>query len=595
MANLQTLIDKSVAGAGSETGLAPAGWLPPDTAQYASTLISGIDAIEQYKNLPQNLIGGATGAVQGWMQGIEIPKWASDIASTGGLWLPMALESSSLVAAVEAVANKAFTEIASGAKQLGQFGNIAALAKSGIAVAGDVMALVDKLQKDLSVGTIVQSVADLVNNVASVVADVGKALSWAKEIVADAFAAIPFCGAVASFIAQGVAMLIEYLTYPKAQIEENMAKADQEAGKLIDELCKSYVVRDTRPVATSYDSSRQQAFAGPADLFRPISYWIYACAEAYTSGKGSYRNPFGGRGFFNEPNFPPPPMTPVYLYLALCGDVVPPMLRGSTCGAWVYQSGWRQHRYGRERFDCYTASVLRLQQKYGPNFGIPLQTRKLMWKIIQALLGCVKTPMLAGLSASAKDDGKTLYSTLQQICYNEYLAGRINEELLLALNNDIVSKHGFVEGNFRPQRFETKQGLVSYDIQYAGGASCRDAGVRLDKQFLDELQKFSLAALNQTIETKEGKKNFYSNGKWQFDARLMGGKSPKGVLVVKPAAAQSIIQSYRRVASLKGIGDSMSPEMRDRIADGPMPWTSVLQGGGVNHWMSLRGMARGVR
>jgi len=594
MANLQTLIDKSVAGGGSETGLMPAGWLPPDTSQYASTLISGIDAIEQYKNLPQNLIGGATGTVQGWMQGIEIPKWASDIASTGGLWLPMALESSSLVAAVEAVANKAFGEISNGAKQLGQFGNIASLAKTGIAVAGDVLALVDKLQKDLSIGTIVQSVSDLVNNVATVVADLGKALNYAKELVADAFAAIPFCGAVASFIAQGVAMLIEYLTYPRAAVEQNMLKADQEAGKRIDDLCKSYVVRDTRPVATSYDSSKQQAFAGPADLFRPVSYWVYACSEAYTKGSGGYRNPFGGRGFYNEPKFPPPPMTPVFLYVSLCGDAVPPMLRGSTCGAWNYQSGWRNHRYMRDPGDCYTASVARLQPKYGKNFGIPLQTRKLMWKIIQALLGCVKTPMLAGLSASAKDDGKTLYSTLQQICYNEYLAGRINEELLLALNNDIVSKHGFVEGNFLVTRYETG-GMKSFSISYPGAASCRDAGVRLDKQFLDELQKFSLAALNQTIETKDGKKNFYSNGKWQFDARLMGGKKPKGQLVVRAGAAQTIIKGYMKVASVKSLGDSMGPELRDRLADGTMPWTSVLSDGGIPTWMALRGRARGVR
>lgn len=594
MANLQTLIDKSVVGGGSDTGIMPAGWAAAGPEQYTSTLISGIDAIEQYKNLPNQIIGGAVGAVPGWLKDANIPKWATDIAATGGLWLPMALESSSLVAAVEAVANKAFGEIVNGTKLLGKYGNVAALAKSGIAVAGDVLALVDKLTGELEIGKIVSAVGNLVNNVASVIAVIGEKLKWAKDMVADAFAAIPFCGAVASFIAQGVAMLIEYLTYPRQQIEENMAKADQEAGKLIDGMCKAYVTRDTRPVESGFDSTKQQTFASPADLFRPVSYWLYSCAEAYTTGRGGYRNPFGGRGFYNEPNFPPPPMTPVYLYVALCGDVVPPMLRGSTCGVATYQSGWRNHRYMRERGDCYTASVRRLQGKYGKNFGIPLQTRKLMWKIIQALLGCVKSPGLTG-ALEQQDDGKVLYSTLQQICYNEYIAGRINEELLLDLNNDVVSKHGFVEGNFLPVRLDYSKGITSFNIEYMGAANCRDAGVRLDKQFLDELRKFAISALNQTTETKEGKKRFYDNGKWQFDATLMGGPRPKGTLVVRAGAAQTILQSYKAVASVKALGDTMSPEVRDRFADGPMPWTSALHDGGISHWMALRGRARGAR
>ena len=590
---LTPLVDKLTIGAGSETGWQPNGWLPPDTAQYTSTLVSGIAAIEEYKQLPQKMLGGASGVVAGWTQGIDIPKWATDIAATGGLWLPMALESTSLVAAVEAVTNKAFAEVAKGAKELGKFGDIASLAKSGVAIAGDVISLVEKLKRDLSVETIVQSVADLINNVASVVADVGKALNWAKDLVADAFAAIPFCGMVASVLAQGIALLIQYgnfLPYSRESTEAGIRKADDEAAKLILDRCKAIITQDTRPVGTSFDSSKQQINAGPADLFRPISYWMFRCAQAYSEGLGSYRNPFGGRGLFNEPRYPAPPMTPVYFYVALCGDVLPPMLRPTTCGVANYRRGWLEFRRERDPFDCYTATVTRLRAKYGPNFGIPLATRKLMWKLVQGILGCVKNPMIGGFAASAKDDGKTLYSTLQQICYNEYLAGRINEELLEALNFDLTARHGWTENEgFFPYNHE--------GLPYFGRATCRDAGIRIDRQFFDELQKFSISTLNATIETKEGKKNFYSAGKWQFDQRLMAearGKNVKGTLVVRPMAAQVIVKSFGKIASMKGLGDAMGPEMRDRFADGPMPWTAMLgaDNRNVDSWMYLRSRAR---
>ena len=566
---LQQLIK---AGTGSESKLAPPTWQAPLRETVGSTFVSGIEAVETYRNLTSAAKAAATKAAT--VTRGAIPGWAKDIAKAGGLWTPMELEARALVATVEASANKLFTEVSQNVKKA------AALAPL-IGIGLDVASQVASLTKAVDIRTVMSAVTGLLKNAIDIVTTVSKAFNVAK----DALACVPYVGLVASLITTGIQLAMSW--FPGKSIPatlEEFRKSDEEALKSIQDYCKQTAETDSRPYPTGRDDKGNQVVS-PSDMFRPVSYWIQRCVDFYVTGKGSYKSVYGDRGMSYEPKYPAPPLTPVYFYLALCGDVLPPILRVTTCGVNAYRQGFYEgNRVRRDIFDCYSVAVNMARAGEGlwkgapnPNFGIPRSTRKLMWRVIQTILGGVKSPALSGFQGS--DDGYAFYSTLQQIVFNEYIAGRIDEKLITYLNNDMAQRHGRTENS--------ELGLVSRKSEksrFEGRATCFDHGVDLSGAFWESLQKFQADALERP---SVGGQPFYDKFKetWNFDMSLMKAnrtQPPKGVLVLNEQSEKAI------TAGIKG-------DKKDRLADGAVPWATLLVAGGAGFgaWMYARSKARG--
>lgn len=564
-AALESLIK---AGTGSESKLAPPTWQAPLRETVGATLISGIEAVDLYRSLtPVTKVFEQTRGA--------IPGWAKSIAKVGGLWQPMALEARALVATVEASANKMFKEVSANVKKAAA---LAPLIGIGLDVASQVMALT----KAVDVKTIMSAVTGLLKNALDIVSTVSKAFNVAK----DALACVPYLGMVASLITTGIQMALQY--FPGKDIPgaiENFRLADEDALKSVEAYCKQTAETDARPYPTGRDKDGKPTVT-PSDMFRPVSYWIQRCVDFYVKGQGSYRTVYGDRGMSYEPKYPAPPMTPSYFYLALCGDVLPPILRVTTCGVNSYKPGFLAGgRVYRDIFDCYTVAVNMARSGQGPwkgapnpDFGIPRKTRQLMWRLLQTILGGVKSPALSGFQGS--DDGFAFYSTLQQIVFNEYLANRIDEKLIGYLNGDMAMRHGHTDVS------DLKLVIRKNDkgSPFEGRATCYDHGIDISGSFWQGLQQFQADATERA--TVEGKP-FYDKFKetWNFDASLMKAarKEPaKGVLVLGEDAEKAI------TSGLKG-------ETKDRMAEGAVPWSTLLVAGGLGFgaWMYTRSKARG--
>jgi hypothetical protein len=233
--------------------------------------------------------------------------------------------------------------------------------------------------------------------------------------------------------------------------------------------------------------------------------------------------------------------------------------------------------------DCYTDGVDLFrrgnnpwQKTPNPKFGIPRATRKLMWTMIQSILGAVKSPMLSGFSQA--DDGLMFYSTLQQIVFNEYLSGRINEAFLEYLNLDLVQRNGMIPSDKGYAEVKGEKGQT-----YWGRATCRDHGVRIDTPFWKQIGQFQRHAL----KTEVAGKPVYDSVKeaFTFDASQMK-KDRNG-----PANSMLIVEKNAE----KNLEASLKGETKDRMAEGAIPWVTVIAAGGagLGAWLYARNKARG--
>jgi len=595
---------------GEESEIAPKTWFAPQRQEWAGSFVSGIEAVQEYHKLGQDLKKKGEKYAAETSQylskgdkylaafGGEIPNWMAKAAEQGALWTPMLLELRSLNATVEVVTGRAFDTVSKKVKEAAKY---ASFVQSGVDLGIDIIKLVNS--EKLNAANIVGAVNDLLNGSIKVVVEASKAFKFSTEAVKDVFAAVPWVGKLTSVVLSVIEFLIKRFagTDPR-MVLANIKIADMQAREVVFELCKSKLSQSMTPLASEGSGASQT----PGDYFRPISYWIQRSVDHWVgAGEYSGKTPgkdrwsvFGEGGLARIPESPAPPMTPMWFYVALCGDVVPPMLRPTTCGVETYEAGWIGARNFRTPKDCYTAGVEAIKKKYNlKSFGIPRVTRECMWKLVQAILAGVQSP--SGFVPSQTDQGRSFFLTLQQICLNEYVSQRINDEFLSYLNNDLLQRNGFVPGDLGFRRADMFGEGEFYGIKtkgtfnqwYEGAATCRDLAtdnvmsLRLDVKFQKQFSDFSKLALKPVDgqafydQTLNG-----GDGGWVFDMTALENNQkmpPKSQLIVGKQVANALNDAIKKD--------------QGRFAEGSIPWVSLFAAGGAGFgvWMYARHRARG--
>lgn len=614
VADPNVLLDQAMRFTGSEN--APPTWFPPVKQEWGSSFVTGVEAVKEYHQLSQDLkkrgeeYAAQTGAYLAEADkavakyGAAIPSWMKKAANQGALWTPMILEVRALSATVEATTGYAFDVVSKNLKEAAKY---APLVARGADLGFDIYNLVKA--QGLTSQQIIKSVSGLLDNTVNVVTEVGKAFKLSTELAKDVFAAIPWVGKITSALLKIIEVLINVFkgTDPKAVLA-NVKIADMQAREAVVSVCKLKLQQSFLPESSVVDQG-----PSPADYFRPISYWLQRSVDWWI-GVGEYagKTPgkdrwsvFGDGGLTRVPDMPAPPMTPMWFYVALCGDVLPPMLRPTTCGVETYEPGWIGSRNFRTPKDCYTAGVEFFKKELGlKTFGIPRATRECMWKLIQAILASVRPA--SSPENFPNDQGRSFFLTLQQICLNELLSGRINSRFLKYLNSEMLQRNGFIPGDKGYRKADNvgpnegtyfgiqTPGMFGGDMQpYFGAATCRDLSpdsdedfsLRIDKKFEKQLTEFA-----QRCQAPVDNVAFYDpslnggDGGWVFDMSVMEGlrkEPPKGQLILDEKVITNLDQAVEKD--------------KDRFAEGAIPWVALLAAGGagIGFWMYARNKARG--
>lgn len=304
----------------------------------------------------------------------------------------------------------------------------------------------------------------------------------AAGAAAGAVSAIPMIGQA---IGQVVEFIAQYATYG-ARLEEVKAEVEQALRDQLNADCQALVQLAT-PTYTASGGT-------PADLFRQHAYLFY-----------------GGQ------QYPKMPLNVASMYVYLCGE-------GVTQG-----------------FGLTAADDQQLRAKY-PGRGIPLATRRTMWKIIRAIMSSVEPTGILGEPRG--DRGRALMPILQDLVRRHYLPknkgghGTIDDAYLHGLNDLIGARHETTV--CRPKPFPAAAGQVCRT------GDCGDR-VRLDRALVDGLAVFEDQLFSQ----------FYYGGKWNRIPKHQIQSPPRVILALTNAQIQELVRPHGDVTwllALVGVG-----------------------------------------
>ena len=194
----------------------------------------------------------------------------------------------------------------------------------------------------------------------------------------------------------------------QARYAEAQAKCQQRVDQKVNNFC-STLSRQSTPRPTGPQGQT------PADLFRPL-------AVQYQKGSRKY------------------PANVSTMYLMLCGKET----RG----------------FGLLRNDSLPPGV---------KLGIPVETQRRMWRIIEGLMKQAKNPSIDASfqELSSGDDGYSLMPILQDIVYNEWTSGRIDRNTLNFLSDYAL------RWTYRYEECpDLTKGEIAAGGMPAGGGSC---------------------------------------------------------------------------------------------------------------------------
>jgi hypothetical protein len=288
----------------------------------------------------------------------------------------------------------------------------------------------------------------------------------AAGAAADAVAAVPMIGQAIGAV---VKFIVDYATY-SAREAAVAAEVGEALRVQLNAECQA-AVQTATPIYTAQGGT-------PADLFRQHAYLFY-------TGK----------------MHPTMPLNVASMYVYLCGG-------GVTQGLGMTDA---------EEAD--------LKAEY-PGRGIPLPTRRAMWKIVKAILASAEPTGILGEPRG--DRGRALMPILQDLVRRHYLPkskggyGTIDDAYLRGLNDLVASRYETTVCRPKP--------YLAYG-QICRTGTCSDR-VRLDLALVGSLSVFEDWLYSQ----------FYYGGKWHRVPKGRVEAAPKFTLVLSSQQIQELLR-----------------------------------------------------
>lgn len=343
-----------------------------------------------------------------------------------------------------------------------------------------------------------------VNQLLTGTLDIAASLSKDVATAVESFQSIPFFGTIMDTMLGFISDVLS----SQARYSQHAAACQQRADQHLDRFCSELSrISTPRPTGPSGQT--------PADMFRPL-------AVRYQKGSRQY------------------PANVSTIYLLLCGE--------ETQGFGFP----RGHRFPQ-----------------GTKIQIPRDTQRRMWRLIRGLMKQAKNPSITASFAelSDGDDGYSLMPILQDIVYNEWMAGRISRPML-----NYLSDYGLYWTDYYVECPDLSKGEIGAGAMPAGAGSCRDR-LNLASTFEQSIQKYKnqLRAYywdpsKNTWKNPRGA-NFIQVGNV---AKVPGAR---GILTLSKEAIQQIEETQR--AQHLGLPGLSADERKAAIAT-----TAVVLGGG---------------
>jgi len=349
----------------------------------------------------------------------------------------------------------------------------------------------------------------------------------AAGVALEAIKIVPILGQIIGMVAGVVVDILESQANYKIHAQ-NCQKRVEEDRKA---FC-SKAMSDSNPQKTDVDGVQ------PGDMFRPVMYAMQK------SG--------------------PLPLTPVSLYVALCG--------GETQGAFKLfdRNSWRR------ALDAYHKKTGRR------HIGVPQQTQRRMWSLIKGIMSASQNPTI-GIVFAPGDNGKALMPLLQDITRNLWLVGNglspqrgeygVDQNFLQWLEGYIGAQYyKYIECP------DLSEGEMAAGAMPAGGMSCTPF-MQLWKPFVGAIKDFELGLVKHNVLNADMSWN--TGGVGNKKMILFGkGLTPTGRLTIDGSAAEQLLDtaSLSRAAAVASEKKKKAKRDYGRKAAG---WTTaVIVGGG---------------
>ena len=311
------------------------------------------------------------------------------------------------------------------------------------------------------------AVSDLLNGAL----EIATAVMQAAGAAADMVNAVPVIGQIASLLMDFMIGVVE------AEYQTFLGKiqCQKDVDEFANEWCRG-LIDDARPVPTGRENTTT-----PADLFRPV---------AYANWKGDQLLP----------------LTTASVYVELCGREAKGLASKS--------------------YETHLAYLRKKNKK----LGIPPQTQRRMWSLIEGIFAAVEPPLRE--RPTGADGGRALFPVLQDMVRGEYHAGRLNDELIERVSNDISARHRI--------SLNCPQYAAGGGAMPAGAATCAPR-VNLAASFGESLRRFENKLFDEFWD--------FSKGEWGIAAKTKIVAPPKGLLFIQANVASALLVDAARIKS----------------------------------------------
>jgi len=322
----------------------------------------------------------------------------------------------------------------------------------------------------------------------------------------ESFQSIPYFG----MIMDAMLGFISDVLKSQARYAGATAKCQQRVDQKMNNFC-STLSRQSTPRPTGPKGQT------PADMFRPL-------AVKYQQGSRKY------------------PANVSTMYLLLCGE--------ETQG------------FGFPRGHKFPSGV-RIQ--------IPQDTQRRMWRVIQGLMKQAKNPSITAAFSelSDGDDGYSLMPILQDVVYNEWMAGRLTRNTLNYLSDYALNWTYHYE-----ECPDLTRGEIGAGGKPAGGGSCTsrinlaEAFEKSIQTYKNQLRAYYWDPVRNTWKNPRGVKYNISGG-------IAKNAKAKGLLTLTPNAIKQLEQTQKSRGGVAPLAHLSDDQRKAAIAT-----TAVVLGGG---------------